>query len=107
MFVASPTSNPLGTSNTTSCDFEQRSICGFSQVSSPTDDFNWSWDAKGTATAGTGPNVDHTLGTSLGNIGCVLLSFLSSLRGISVSNLPTVKDDINLVRFYAAQSLVF
>lgn len=62
---ASATASPLGSANITQCDFESRSICGFTQAHG-VDKFDWSYDNGGTSSSGTGPKVDHTLGTSFG-----------------------------------------
>ena len=45
------------------CDFE-KNFCGFTQVQS--DKFDWVRNQGKTPTSGTGPLVDHTLGSSLG-----------------------------------------
>lgn len=45
------------------CDFE-KDTCGFTQ--DQTDKFDWSRKNSKTPTPGTGPMVDHTLGSSLG-----------------------------------------
>lgn len=46
------------------CDFET-DICNWIQDDS--DDFNWEHQSGGTSTIGTGPRLDHTLGTTRGN----------------------------------------
>ena len=46
------------------CNFET-DICNWIQDDS--DSFNWSWQAGGTATIGTGPRSDHTFGTLRGH----------------------------------------
>ncbi|WAR02788.1 MLRP1-like protein, partial [Mya arenaria] len=58
-----------GSTTSTQCDFEQSSICGFTQVHGSQDQFDWTWDAQGTQSGGTGPQTDHTLGTARGNQG--------------------------------------
>ena len=45
------------------CDFE-KDLCGFTQ--DQTDKFDWARNKGKTSTSGTGPLVDHTLGSSLG-----------------------------------------
>ncbi|XP_022096408.1 MAM and LDL-receptor class A domain-containing protein 1-like [Acanthaster planci] len=45
------------------CEFEQ-DMCTW--MNDQTDDFDWQRGASGSASAGTGPPTDHTLGTSLG-----------------------------------------
>lgn len=47
-----------------SCGFESRGICGYTQDT--TDQFNWTWKSRGTATTNTGPSNDHTYGTAQG-----------------------------------------
>ena len=46
------------------CDFET-DICNW--IQDDTDDFNWAYTSGGTSTIGTGPRLDHTLGTSAGH----------------------------------------
>ena len=46
------------------CDFETPNICGYTQ--DQTDTFDWTRRSGSTPSAGTGPSVDHTLGTSTG-----------------------------------------
>jgi len=46
------------------CNFEQASICGYTQ--DRTDNFDWTRDNGGTGTAGTGPTKDHTYNTAQG-----------------------------------------
>ena len=60
------TSNPVGNISNTQCDFESPSICGFTQEHGGADKFDWSRDNQGTSSVGTGPTVDHTLGTANG-----------------------------------------
>jgi len=48
------------------CTFEDGSICGF--MESFTDDFDWIHYSSSTATSGTGPAADHTLGTRSGRL---------------------------------------
>ncbi len=43
------------------CDFEN-GICSYTQAKDDT--FDWTRDAGGTSSGGTGPSKDHTLGTS-------------------------------------------
>ena len=45
------------------CDF-QKDMCGFIQDTS--DNFNWIRNKGSTPTSGTGPILDHTLGSQLG-----------------------------------------
>ena len=59
------TPSPLGTN--AQCDFESRSICGFTQDKSG-DQFDWMRDNQGTSSSGTGPRTDHTLGTAAGTV---------------------------------------
>lgn len=53
------------------CDFE-KDFCGFTQ--DKTDKFDWGRNKGKTATPGTGPLVDHTLGSSLGKTNCKLMN---------------------------------
>ena len=46
------------------CTFE-RSLCQWKQL--PDDDFDWTRNQGSTASYGTGPMFDHTLGSSAGN----------------------------------------
>ncbi|XP_038071819.1 MAM and LDL-receptor class A domain-containing protein 1-like [Patiria miniata] len=46
------------------CDFDSYNLCQFNN--SQNDDFDWTLDSGGTGSSGTGPNADHTLGTSNG-----------------------------------------
>lgn len=47
------------------CNFEQ-GVCS-SWVQDKTDTFDWTLQQGGTASSGTGPSIDHTLGTSMFN----------------------------------------
>ena len=47
--------------STLDCDFD-RSLCTWGQGIA--DDFDWSWNTGNTPTANTGPNADHTTGTT-------------------------------------------
>eukprot|EP00794_Sanderia_malayensis_P017044 gene17044-18759_t len=51
-----------------SCNFEMNSFCTWRNVpnSNTTDDFDWTLNSGSTSSWGTGPSVDHTLGTALG-----------------------------------------
>ena len=56
-----------------SCDFESQSFCGWDQVPNKKnvtgfDDFDWILNSGSTPSWSTGPTVDHTKGTALGNI---------------------------------------
>ena len=51
------------------CTFE-RSLCQWQQL--PDDDFDWTRNQGSTASYGTGPMFDHTLGSSAGNLLTVL-----------------------------------
>nr|KAG5689549.1 hypothetical protein BaRGS_022052 [Batillaria attramentaria] len=53
-----------GAASITKCTFEDPGICGFTQATG--DNFDWKRMNGRTATAGTGPSNDHTLGTSAG-----------------------------------------
>nr|XP_054757008.1 MAM and LDL-receptor class A domain-containing protein 2-like [Lytechinus pictus] len=44
------------------CTFEQ-DLCGYFQVPSPDDDFDWTRNRGSTGTTSTGPSFDHTTGT--------------------------------------------
>lgn len=48
------------------CDFESSTKCGY-LLKLPNERYTWTWHAGGTATSGTGPNADHTLGTPQGH----------------------------------------
>lgn len=48
----------------TSCNFETKAVCGYTQDKS--DNFDWRWSTGSTASAMTGPNNDHTYGTPAG-----------------------------------------
>ena len=41
-------------------------MCGWNNVANPADDFDWERAQAETTSYGTGPVVDHTLGTSSG-----------------------------------------
>ncbi|KAK7098200.1 hypothetical protein V1264_002552 [Littorina saxatilis] len=43
------------------CDFEDASLCGWSQATD--DDFDWTWTSGATPTSETGPDGDHTTGS--------------------------------------------
>lgn len=47
-----------------SCNFERNNLCGISQ--SGNDDMDWTLIRGSTPSLNTGPDVDHTLGTSKG-----------------------------------------
>ena len=64
--IVSGGTTPNPQSGATSCDFESSSICGFMQDHSGGDKFDWLRDNQGTTSGGTGPSVDHTLGTRAG-----------------------------------------
>lgn len=49
---------------TDDCDFESKTICGYTQDN--TDNFDWTRSFGGTASVGTGPANDHTYGTKSG-----------------------------------------
>ncbi|KAH3811674.1 hypothetical protein DPMN_140086 [Dreissena polymorpha] len=51
--------------NTTECDFEQTTLCGYSQDN--TDNFDWTWNSGDTPSSLTGPSTDHTTGNSTGH----------------------------------------
>ncbi|XP_066300036.1 MAM and LDL-receptor class A domain-containing protein 1-like [Branchiostoma lanceolatum] len=48
-----------------SCDFEDATVCGYTQ--SGTDDFDWTWQSGDTPTSNSGPTNDHTYGTGAGH----------------------------------------
>ena len=48
------------------CDFEQKDMCGWTNVVDNSDDFDWTLHHGSTSTAGTGPSVDHTTNSSSG-----------------------------------------
>ncbi|XP_025084916.1 MAM and LDL-receptor class A domain-containing protein 1-like [Pomacea canaliculata] len=47
------------------CDFEDITLCGFTQDKN--DSFDWTWKAGETVTGFTGPSADHTQGTATGH----------------------------------------
>ena len=55
-----------------SCDFEYGSFCTWDNVlngnTTGRDDFDWDTVSGSTISYGTGPKVDHTLGTALGKV---------------------------------------
>ncbi|XP_019631238.1 PREDICTED: MAM and LDL-receptor class A domain-containing protein 1-like [Branchiostoma belcheri] len=53
------------------CDFDS-DLCGYTQGTA--DDFDWTRDSGGTPTGLTGPTVDHTTGTSSGQVGTLKVS---------------------------------
>lgn len=48
------------------CDFESNTLCAY-LLKLPTERFTWTRHAGRTATSGTGPSADHTLGTPQGH----------------------------------------
>lgn len=46
------------------CNFDEVDLCGWKQDTS--DDLDWTWTHSVTPTMNTGPNNDHTMGTSKG-----------------------------------------
>ena len=50
---------------TPQCDFEQSTICGF--TNNQAEQYHWQWHQGGTASLGTGPSADHTFGTRNGH----------------------------------------
>ena len=65
IYIADKPCPPAG-----SCDFEYGSLCTWSNVpngnTTGRDDFDWETNSGSTISFGTGPGVDHTLGTALG-----------------------------------------
>ncbi|XP_013397767.1 MAM and LDL-receptor class A domain-containing protein 1-like [Lingula anatina] len=60
------TATPGGTrAPATVCDFENPTVCGFSQVTTG-DQFDWTRAKGKTSSGGTGPNTDHTYNTDQG-----------------------------------------
>ena len=54
----------------TACNGPQTFESGLSGwTQSKADDFDWTLDVAGTGSFGTGPSVDHTFGTRLGEFG--------------------------------------
>ncbi len=47
------------------CDFENKDLCNWMNVKDK-DEFDWLINTGPSSSYGTGPNVDHTLGTSEG-----------------------------------------
>ncbi|KAK7473655.1 hypothetical protein BaRGS_00035133, partial [Batillaria attramentaria] len=62
--VSGTTSAP-GLPSVSSCDFEQQTLCGFTQATN--DNFDWTRHAGGTSSQRTGPDNDHTYGTPAGH----------------------------------------
>lgn len=56
---------PSPTTGLSSCTFEDRRFCGFTQDT--TDGFNWRWGTGQTSSTNTGPTNDHTYKTSAGH----------------------------------------
>lgn len=56
---------PSPTTGLSSCTFEDRRFCGFTQDT--TDGFNWRWGFGQTSSTNTGPTNDHTYKTSAGH----------------------------------------
>ena len=46
------------------CDFEDKNLCGYKQLTN--DNFDWKWNSKATSSIGTGPSQDHTYSTAKG-----------------------------------------
>lgn len=63
--------NITGSASISSCTFEDPSICGFQQAHD--DNFDWTRASLSTASNGTGPTADHTLGSSRGEPAYTLL----------------------------------
>ncbi len=65
-------------SHSGSCDFERASLCTWSNVpngnTTGKDDFDWDLNSGSTSSWGTGPTVDHTLGTAQGIVSTLSLS---------------------------------
>ena len=70
------------------CTFE-RSLCQWKQLAD--DDFDWTRNQGSTASYGTGPMFDHTLGSSAGNLWIVFgLKFYSSNTTVILISGPTI-----------------
>ncbi|CAB3978524.1 MAM and LDL-receptor class A domain-containing 2-like, partial [Paramuricea clavata] len=52
------------TYSSSKCTFEDSKVCGFTQVTDGTDNFNWIRKSGRTSTPNTGPTADHTIKTS-------------------------------------------
>lgn len=61
-FVLITTIRDLFLSAAVTCNFDG-GLCGWTQVRSPTDDFDWTRTKNPTATLATGPSHDHTSGS--------------------------------------------
>ncbi|KAH3830591.1 hypothetical protein DPMN_103836 [Dreissena polymorpha] len=64
-FLVCRTTISTSTDNPTECDFDQSTLCGYTQ--DKTDNFDWIWYSGHTTSADTGPNNDHTTGKSTGH----------------------------------------
>lgn len=58
--------NPFLFHVTATCTFEESHICGYTQDTTDTNNFDWKRGSGATITPGTGPVADHTLGSSAG-----------------------------------------
>ena len=64
------------------CTFED-DTCTFEELDEGSnfgaDEFDWSWNKGGTPSEGTGPENDHTLGTSDGIRNIILLTYQNTV----------------------------
>lgn len=49
------------------CTFEQSNLCGYTQDTTDTPGFDWSWKSGTTGSTSTGPASDHTTKTNTGH----------------------------------------
>ncbi|XP_066300034.1 MAM and LDL-receptor class A domain-containing protein 1-like [Branchiostoma lanceolatum] len=80
-----------GTTYGINCDFEDSTICGYVQKTD--DQFDWTWQTGSTGTSNTGPQSDHTLGTSAGHYMYIETSSPRQPGDIAVLTTPTVPGD--------------
>jgi len=57
----------LASDNPTICGFEDNMFCGYTQDTTDTQGYNWSWKNGNTGTSFTGPTNDHTTNTLNGH----------------------------------------
>ncbi|XP_019632083.1 PREDICTED: MAM and LDL-receptor class A domain-containing protein 2-like [Branchiostoma belcheri] len=80
-----------GTTYGINCDFEDSTLCGYVQKTD--DQFDWTWQTGSTGTSNTGPQNDHTLGTSAGHYMYIETSSPRQPGDIAVLMTPTVTGD--------------
>ncbi|XP_033638977.1 MAM and LDL-receptor class A domain-containing protein 1-like [Asterias rubens] len=61
-----PPPPPVYPPNTHDCDFES-GLCGWKQMATPDDQFDWTRTTGATGSTGTGPSADHTYADSSGH----------------------------------------